>query len=370
MALVFNLNRNPNTWSGCLMELWLTMVNAGWLVMSWSDGTTAHGSPGAGFLGFTTSSAGRPLDTGGAGSAQNNFAWILLQQPAPSGSIGAPYGGTRQISWQRSNTNSLNWRVKYSVTGTYSNPSTAGTATATPGANAATNDEVIMWGGGTDASPTFAGIFTSAGGWEGFTRCHSMADNGLGATGSQMAVPYGFAMWCPSQGGSITTGNTAILHGQVYDPQQQGTAVSVDIDPFVWYLDLNGSAFYYNAALTNDSNGFANPRGWSRKGMTGAAFTGYAYYNYRSTNQSLASPTNVGGNALSSTEDLLPMVLARRGASGGLSGYKGVSSMMRWIANNHVSGDTLSLSVSGSTRDRIVAGYCALPWDGITVPLI
>lgn len=364
-----------------MMQLWQTMVNAGWAVLSWSDGSTVHGSPGAGFLGFSTSSLGIPNAAGGANSANNSLAWILLQQPQPSGSIGAPYGGTRQFTIQLSSgANRLNWRIKYSMSGGYTSPATAGTATATPVINAGINDELVHVGGGTDAAPTFAAMFSNNGSYEGITRCHSIADNGLGPSGSQPSIPYGFVNWGPVQGGntsglSVASNPTNFVF--MFDPMEQGTAAPQDIDPFAAYADASGGPFSYNnggntfwSSDTAGGVGFGfSIRGWMRRGQTNQTYTAWQALIPWSVNGG-TMVNHFGSNHITRNDDLCPVIYTKNSADGGLSGYKGISSFVRWQGTFRQVNDTLSTDPSGSTRDRIVVGQCNLPWDGTSVPII
>jgi hypothetical protein len=382
MAFSFNINQTPANWVGCMMQLWQTMVNAGWLILSWSDGSTAHGSPGAGFLGFTTSSLGIPNSAGGAGSANNSLAWVLLQQPTyVSGStIAPPYGGVRQFTFQLSSgANRQNWRIKYSMSGGYTAPGTAGTATVTPGINATVNDELIHMGGGTDAAPTFGTMFSNNGNYEAITRCHCIADDGKGPSGSQPSVPYGFIMWGPVQGLN-TSGmpvNSPMNFVLMFDPMEQGSAAPQDLDPFCAYADAGGYPFETNLggntfwpSDTAGGGGFGfSIRGWMRRGQTNQTYTAWqALVPYCSNAGVMVN--NFGSNHITGNDDLCPVIYARNSVDGGLTGYKGISSFVRWNGTFRQTSDTLSFSPTGSSRDRIITGQCNIPWDGSTVPLI
>lgn len=382
MAFFFVNNQTPANWVGCMMQLWQAMVNAGWLVLSWSDGATAggttHGSPGLGFLGFSTSSIGIPNSAGGLGSANNPDAWILLQQPTSSLSRGLPYGGTRQLTFQLSNAGTrTNWRIKYSLSGGYTVPGSTGSVTATPSINPSVNDEVLLLGGGTDTAPTFGAAFTNNGSWEGIVRCHCLADDGTGpASGSnQPDAPFGFVMWGVNQGLGITGMGFSQPINTLFmmDPMEVGTAAPQDLDPFIFYNDNNGAPFGFN----NGGNGWAydngssqfTPRGWMRKGQSNQAFTNLqALIPWNVTQGSM--PFFFGGNHITGADDVIPIPYTRNSADGGLTGYKGISSLVRWCGTFRQTSDTLSYSVPGFTRDRIIVNVCNLPWDGSSVPLI
>ena len=373
MSFVFQLNKAPTNFVGAYMFLWQTMVNAGWTVLSWSDGSTAHGPPGAGFLGFTTASDGTPNHAGGAGSANNTNAWILLQQPPATGGAAAPpYGGFRQLTWQRGTSTSV-WRLKYSHSGAYTNPASPGTAAATPVQNATLADEVILMGGGTDAAPTFQTMFNNT--FEGVMHVHSAADNGLGP-----ASPYGWYMVCVPNGLGASV-QTAII----FDPVMSGTAAPGDVDPFVFYSDNNSGEVIFGYGTnqswsTDTSGGIFSPHGWLRKGQSGAGFVGMSALYAVGNGSSFSTPfvagattsTNISfaSNHVMGIDDIYPFPYARRSNQSSPTGYKGFSSMVRNQANRRLTGDTLSLNPATNTRDRFVVNNVSLPWDGVTVPIV
>jgi hypothetical protein len=383
MAFFFNINQTPTNWTGCMMQLWQVMVSAGWTVLSWSDGATAggttHGSPGAGFLGFSTNSLGIPNSAGGLGSANNADAWILMQQPTSSLSLGPPYGGVRQLTFQQSKTNDrTSWRVKYSLSGGYTNPASTGSVTATPSINASINDEVILNGGGTDTNPSFQQLFSNNGSWEGATRCHAIADDGTGpASGSiQPNVPFGFVMWGPVQGGQINglNFNMAVNFAYMMDPLEVGSAAPQDKDPFIFYNDISGATFL-NGALgasswtTSNFNNQNAPRCWQRYGQSNQTFTNVqACVPF--TVDTAGAVHSYGGNATTGADDLPPIIYTRNSGDGGLTGYKGISSFVRWNGTLRQTSDTLSVQIPGFSRDRIIVAHCNLPWDGSSVPII
>lgn len=372
MAFRFQLNKSPANFVGSYMYLWQTMVQAGWTVMSWSDGSTVHGAAGAGFLGFSTASDGTPNHAGGANSANNTNAWILMQQPpATAGAWAPPYGGFRQLTFQRGSSTSV-WRIKYSHSGSYTAPATAGTAAATPVQNATLADEVILAGGGTDAAPTFTTMFT-AGGFEGVMHTHCLADDGSGSS------PYGFCM--------VTIPNglgTSVLGNFLFDPLLSGTAAPGDIDPFVFYSDNNSSEVIFSFTITNvawaldTSGGIFSPHGWYRKGQTGSGFQPcaalfpYTFNSYlvAGKNNPNVGGTGMGANHITGLDDIFTIPYVRRSTQTSPTGYKGFSSIMRGNANGRFTGDTLSLVNPGVSRDRLVVNSCNIPWDGVTIPIV
>jgi hypothetical protein len=301
-----------------------------------------------------------------------------MQQPTSSLSRGLPYGGTRQFTFQQSNVSTrTQWRVKYSLSGGYYPvPGSTGSVTATPSINPAVNDEVILFGGGTDTVPTFANCFNNGGAWEGAVRCHCMADDGTGPSGSIPDSPFSWLMFGANQGGNTTGMNFTgfpINFAFMFDAMEVGTAAPQDLDPFITYQENSGGAWCFNngnnnwsAASNNSSN---NPSGWMRKGQTNQAFTRLqALIPW--TVETAALPGSMGGNHITFADDLIPVVYTRNASDGGLTGYKGISSLVRWNSTTRQTSDTLSISQPGFSRDRIIAALVSLPWDGSSVPVI
>lgn len=365
MAFQFTLNKNATNHVQSMMYLWQTMVKAGWLVLSYSDGLqpVVSGSPGAGFLGFLTSSTGDPNAAGGTNSANNSNAWIMMQQPIAANGTPAPYSGSRLFTFQRGSS-TVNWRVKYSVSG--GNVATNGTTTQTPQfGEEAQGLPCIIYGGGTDAAPTFQAIFAAA--FEGSSRVNAIADDGV----SGSAAPYGFVLMMWPAGG----GNTC--NSFLWDPMAPGSANPLDSDPYIFYIGASGQGNGYvtnSNTFCHDSNGSASPQGFLRHAMNGQSFVQFGgcwpVDQEGGTGIIFLTPSNTGGNSASTFDDLIPIPYLREAVVGGNTGYKGFSSMLRWNTTQHNTGETLSLNNLGTTRDRIVIDDANMPWDGVTVPLV
>jgi hypothetical protein len=358
MAFHFRLGKRPASFAGAMQNLFMAMVDAGWTVLSWSDGTTLHGPPGTGFAGFATGSDGEPNDTYGfTGGANNNYAWILLQQPtAVSGALAPPYGGRRQFIFQRNTgaSNGWQWLVKYSLSGTYTTNASAPGVINTP-SGSSTSDDVIVHLFDTTLGPNST--------YEGQISSHAGADDGTGPTS-----PYGFFLANIHRLGSDVA-NSLI----VFDPMVSGSFPSLERDPFVWYAAGQGtSTARYASDFQSDSNSGLTPRTWFRYGYAGSTYQKVGACSWLAGDNTpylrgipgRGSP-NWGNNLY---DDSFPILYVRRASLGGNAGYKGVSSMLKWTSISRNTGDSLSTTNPGVSRDRVVIGDVSIPWDGSTVP--
>lgn len=358
MALQYTVNLTPARFSECIYNLLNRAVLAGWTVVAWSDGTTVHNTPpGPGNNGFTTPGSG-------ANGLDNASAWFVMQQPSGGAS---PWSGVRQFAIQRQTTaNDTNWKIKYSFGGGYTTPASAGTNVQMPVINAGINDEQILIGGGTDASPTFGLLFQ---GTEGSQRYSCAVDDGTDSPDPSFGF-FSFAF--PSGGGDPT-------HGFMFDPLISGTFPLADVDPFILYADGNQTRVW--KAETSSSSSLAGevfdvnggcPRTWYRKGLSSPAqsfqvVSGMAICSLLAGNNfQRIWPIGAGSNVLTASDDLSQVIYARRAALGGNTGLKGISNFAKWIGSIRSTGDTFTLN---TTRDRIVVGHVALPWNG-AVPTV
>lgn len=364
MAQHFNTNSTPTNWADCMFRLLQTLAAAGWQTIAWSDGTTPHNTPIPNPFPYSTGTIGFSAFGGGANNLDNSRAWIVMQQPPQSGAltVGAPYAGTRQLCWQHSVVNNQQWRLKYSFSGGYTSPSVAGTAQNTPSINAAIGDEVFVFGGGSDASPTFDTLFGA--GTNGGSRCNMMADDGFLVSGSN-PTPYGWYMVTWTAGASAGTETEHMM-----DPMISGSCPAGDVDPFVFRrmnTSLNNSVLNPYTAQQyfgrTDVNGAATC--WYRKGLQGAQFVTTCAVYWLRGNSSVgfinAYPQQTGANSNSNEDDLLPIIMHRPASVGGAGGYKGLSSLMKYTSSIKSTG--VSMSVNGN-RDRLVCNTVTLPWDG------
>lgn len=370
MAFVYRTNQTPLNHSYSMWQTVMTLIDAGWQCQAWSDGISEtlnlsgsiYGQYGASDPVYSQASVFPAQGAALANGFGSNKAWIILRQP--NGEYGI-YGGRRQIIFQRG-TSDANWRMKYSKSGNFK--ISTGTVLQTPAIDAElTNDEVHQFGGGSDAEPTFKQIFFST---NGSSRHNVVANNG----GSGETAPFGFIAFGWNSGlGGVDCGQ-AIL----FDPMISGTTAPQDIDPYVFYSHLGTGQ---TAFLPNTYKGYTDVgescNAWFRYGM--AAPTGSfspvaaAVYSVNVAGSSMVfsapaadSIDPLGSNPHNGYDDLFPVVYIRPGSAGGITGYKGISSMVKWTSTARSVGDTFSLT---TTRDKISLSSIAVQWDG-TVPTV
>lgn len=398
MANQFNTNLTPTTYAHCMYQFMVCLYNAGWSILAWSDGLTVRNTgtipgpyaagPGSPDSVFPLTGAFANTGASGANGMDNNSSWFVLRQPKASGSIsGSVYAGRRTFVFQRG-TSDFSWRLKMSVGGggTPAFPSSqyqfASDATHVPSLySAATQDEVTFLGGGTDASPTFATLFGGIATNRGLIRFNVMANDGL----SGETAPFGVWASAFKVGGGLFPDM-----GFIIDPLTPGTIAPGELDPYLYGVmtnvgsTTNGSFCPSNGNPADSFMTWAGTQGqafaWMKYGMTGAIAQRIVPLMYFQLDTGLANQMAVPGitvtggnrwplgtNPINSEDDLFPMCYARPPAAGtGISGYKGVASMMKFNGSPRSVGDTQS---QNTVRDRIIMGICSLPWDA-SVPTI
>lgn len=369
MALHWTTNITPTNWNDCMFRLFMNLATAGWQTIAWSDGTTPHNTPISNPYPYSSGTIGFLNFTAGTNGLGNSRAYIVMQQPPTSASLtqGAPYAGTRQLVWQRSTSDNRTWRIKYSFSGGYTSPSTAGTGANTPGINSSIFDEVFICGGGTDASPTFD--FAFGAGTEGGSRCNLMADDGYFVSGSN---PYPYAWYIVT----FTAGGAGGCETEMMmDSVLSGSAPITDPDPFLFgrhNTNLNASVFNPFTSQQRFSNDTTNGVHlcWFAKNQQKQQFVGCASAYFRrgsvSSGYTDTYPQNIGANSNTNEDDILPVPQIRYAAAGGASGYKGLSGLMRYTSSIKTTGTSLTVETN---RDRISMNAVTLPWDG-TLPTV
>jgi hypothetical protein len=216
-----------------IYELKKALTNNGWTVERSSDGTTYNSS------GDQITGAGS-----GANGMNNNFAWYVVSRTFGD-------GFKRSYCFQRSNTDVRNWRITYQRDG---NLDQSGSATQAP-ASDSFGGYSKLFGGGTEASPTFTRLFST---FASSDYMRIIVDN---------AAPYGwfltvdgvspraFLALDPMVPESCTSSDKYVHHfcsDSVLYPGRYFTLsryLGADEGPRIW--DGGGSATFLNVAALN-----------------------------------------------------------------------------------------------------------------------
>lgn len=284
MAHLYDMNGAlPATGAAAIIRLKSLLVSQGWTV-------TSSGSTGTGY-----SSSGDIIGTNAAIMVVNN-AWFCIQDP----------NGHRAFCFQRGTTNLL-WRMKYSANPTGITGFTGGapSATQTPSAT----DEQTVFGGGTDAAPSFSGLLTADGTYK------------IWLLAGDSTVGYGWYFFATLVG---TTTVQAFFYLDVLKP---GSYPVADVDPCVVYTSA-GSA--NSATSTNLGTYATGPQCWFAYGLSGATFTrvvAASYIDHGTFNESI--PDNMNNNPADGNDTMIDFPYFRGTAAGGTGGVKGVGSLFK-----------------------------------------
>ena len=324
MAIISSTNSTPTDSSTAMYDLKTTLVSAGWTVSQSGTGTAG-----------TYNSSGDSITSAAVLATAN--AWFMLE-------ITPPGGIARQAFFFQNGNNNREWRILWSGDG--SSIATDGSATAFP---TVTNGVYVRGSSGgydTQFLPTNASYYWNV-----------IADN---------AAPYGF--WFAA----IPFSPNYAASGMIFDPL---TAVSSgDTSPYVTFACYtDGSTGYFGSLYNSES---------SRTGTSAAFLTGYVasttsgatvkefpmFQPYATTDQgNRLLLNNSSVNPITGYDESYPVMYARSAnASGGDTGWKGVSTFLRIKGISRSFGDTYSVT---TTRDRFSANGLSLPWDG-SVPVL
>lgn len=316
------------------------MYTARQLIIASAGATTVKDSDAT-----TYSSSGAQLTTGasGAGGLGNDRAWFIVQMP----------GGV-QWCFQVVSAASITWRVKVSISAGFV---TSPGATVTPSAS----DELVIHGGGTDASPTGAQLFPT----DGSYRLEVVAESTYGGWTIQ-AFPVG--------GGSTRT----LIQHDPLEPGSYPTGTNTDAAPWVFrcayhasnvLLDFSGSSYIagYATASYTASSGLYVKR--CQHGTGSAAWRPVGMLQYYLSGIGSMSASNgsgeLGTEPYNASETPLPVFYARRGTQGGVVG-KSTQVQCATVITSRASGDVLSQAGTPTTyQQRVDTGW--VPWAGTTV---
>jgi hypothetical protein len=330
MAYTFSVNNTPANGSIAMYTLISTLVSAGWVKKADSDGTTY-------------SATGVQVTSGATGTngLGNNSAWVRIQAPAVNG--GSVVNQQREFTFQRGTTD-LAWRIKYSASAGFI---TGGSAAVTP----SSADEVFMFGGGTDAAPTYYGsaLYTNAG-YRWHICCGGAAEF------------YSFVAW------GVVNASTLVQNVLCLDVMAIGSFPSIDVDPAVTFFGTIASAAGNNTFASTNTTNPAQCRAWlGSTSAAGAATTltnnqGVSIISYYTTIGPLAT---LGTNPFTGKDDLIPCLWGRAGATVPI-GVKGFSTLFMWGTVNRAGMDTCDTI---GTKDKVFLTYLWAPWSGAT-PII
>jgi hypothetical protein len=346
MSKVSDVNEVVNG-SEAIFKLKTVLKSAGWVVQKSSDGSTYNASADE----ITHAASG-------AGGMENNYAWFVIRDP----------GSSHEWCFQRGTANTT-WRVKISSLDRF----TGGSPDATTVSSA--TDEQLIYGSGTDASPTFGALFYT----DNLYRFHVIAENT--AVGSATPI-YGF--WAFSTKLAIGTPQTLIFQ----EPMALGTfpelssgtraaPVVGDPDPVIYGCRYSSTGVTFKAdglSGTGSWNGSTTanntPKGWWRMNYGDEAFVEQASANFHCYTQATGkvapvnSTSGIGSEIHSERDILFPAIIGRPLLEGSNVGLKGTCENIKIKTLNRDYPGTVALS-SGA---KVYAGDLILPWEDNTIP--
>ena len=223
-------------------------------------------------------------------------------------------------------------------------PYSSGTPSATVVPTSA--DQQILLGSGTDAVPTYASIFPNG---------SSGPNQNVYCMAGDSTEKYSFYLFCYKSG---TASTETYLQSLIM--MQRLNANALDIDPYVY--SAQSSPNFATTSSDWESSGNAQPFGWYKKGLAGAAFIRYpiCYYGSDSGKSILGQ---FGSNPYDNSITLLPMIFMR--TTGGQTGIKGTAINMNISPTGRGSLTTGSVL---SNRDKIYFGpHLLINYDGSTI---
>ena len=327
MAKFHNVNQLPLTGPLAMFSVKTVLVAAGWTVTKSGDGLALY------------SASGDIITSGGAvaGGLGTTRAYFTVTDAAT------------KVCLSFQTISNTTYRVKYSETGVMAggspNSTTVGSAT----------DEQVLYGAGTDASPTGAQMLHT----DNLYRFHVVA-NSTAQAGSG-TYPFWF-------GGAVNaTGVAASFFG--LDGMANGTYNALDVAPraiITWYV-ATGPVL---AGWSTGSDAAFYARGWVAYGLAAASFKRLAMSVYAvavagSTYTGLAGTENMSTGPYATEDQPLPLLLARNLAQGTLPGIKGFCADIK-IATNTTRG--YPSTVLNATNAYVYFGGLALAWPESVSP--
>lgn len=347
MAKITDVNGVPSTGAASIYKLKTTLKAAGWTVPKSSDGSTYNSS------GDQITHAGI-----GAGGMENNKAWFVIESP----------NGEHQWCFQRDSSDNKKWRVKVSSLDGF----TGGTPDVFEVPSA--TDEQIMFGGGTDSSPTFGTLFTTDGGY----RFNVIAQDAAVGTG----VPiYGFWAFAVQVGVGIIEMMIAQepMDIDTIPELSSGTRAAPvigDPDPCIYVCNYTGTSDERATKITTTLGQWASTtspwKQWHRMNYGDEAWVinHACAYKTAASAEILApygtSTTGMASNPYNGADDCLPICTGRPSLLGASVGRKGFCNFLKMRTINKNFPDTINIT----TDAYVYVGDLLVPWEDDTTPLV
>jgi hypothetical protein len=229
------------------------------------------------------------------------------------------------------------WRIAYSFSAGF----TGGTPSATVAPTATDNYDIL--GGSTSL---YYNLFSG----DGLQRFKAMA---------QDSAPYGW--WLTAHFPANIGCNTGLF----MDPLVAGSYPAEDTDPYVFgafTVDYGNIAYTAGMFGREQAAPQFGCRGYLKKGLAGEGFVNIPGMYFRNYTRDVF-PATLGSNPVNGKDDFLPIIYARPSALTAPVGYKGVSSLFKYLTVNRSTLSTLSKTTS---RDKLVLGDVVVDWDGTT----
>jgi hypothetical protein len=339
-----SVNMVPSRAEDIMLRLKAVLKAAGWVLMGSSDFSvtssisTTFGVAAVDVLSNITCS--RPAGGSNApaitGSLCNHGSWFVVQAPTSQSfcfqmNNDVASGNNKNGSWPNS------WRFKYASKGFVM---ASASLTVTPRA-VIQSDEIVLLGGGTDASPTFGTFWSN----DGKHRVHIIAESGSN---------FGWSVVTYNPGAG--TMDNVFLYDSVT------TTNPIDPDPHVIFL-ATGLADSFRDVFDNA----AVRTNWCLMPSSSNANRSYGRacamrYSTTETNDASTVPNGLMHNGFVSMPEEWPVFWAMdnlkafQSLSGG-GGFKGVSNLLRWTGTPMATGEILTYTSSlGVVENRIVLG--------------
>ncbi len=295
----------------------------------------------------------------GAGGMANANAWFRIREPGGAGG--------REWTFQRDTVNNTDWRVKFSALDGF----TGGTPGATQTPSAA--DEHVIFGSGTDASPTHTTLFPTDGTYRWHNVGFDVAEDGVYpwyaySTINGTGVPRTLIMVDSLISGTYPAlvGTRAAPTSGEPDPAVYLCAHDTLSDPFIllanstqWQDRTNppGRAWYAMNGSNGETEAVVN--------MQAAALMFSTSFGDRGAPANAAGSDGFGANPLSGEDQLFDMPYGRPVALGSNPHFKGMSGHLRISGVDRTYPDTTTQS--GETWVYTATDGLLLPFaDGVT----